>query len=147
MKVFKTSRLCKTLLMLLISIFMFSLFPGSKENIDLTGFTPILMPSALAKENDRKDKYFTLNFKDADITEFLNVMGQLIGKNIIIDDKVRGKITISSVKKFPVSQAYQILKSILEVKGLAVVETPTLIKIIPLKEAIKKNVDFRPPGH
>ncbi|MBN2039850.1 MAG: type II secretion system protein GspD [Spirochaetes bacterium] len=89
-----------------------------------------------------KTKYFTLNFKDADITEFLNVMSQLIGKNIIVDDKVRGKITISSVKKFPVSEAYEILKSILEVKGLAVIETPSLIKIIPVKEAIKKNAEI-----
>ena len=66
-----------------------------------------------------KTKYFTLNFKDADITEFLNVMSQLIGKNIIIDDKVRGKITISSVKKFPVSQAYPILKPIRNAPSIA----------------------------
>ena len=87
-------------------------------------------------------KYFTLNFKDVDITEFLNMMSQLIGKNIIVDEKVRGKLTISSVKKFPVSHAFQILMSILEVKGLAAIETPSLIKIIPIKEAIKKNAEL-----
>jgi general secretion pathway protein D len=100
---------------------------------------------SFAAENQPKaadTKYFTLNFKDVDIIEFLNMMSQLIGKNIIVDDKVRGKITISSVKKFPVSHAYQILMSILEVKGLAAVETPTLIKIIPVKEAIKKNAEI-----
>ncbi len=98
---------------------------------------------APAKEIDPKNKYFTLNFKDVEITEFLNMMSQLIGKNIIIDDKVRGKITITSVKKFPVSQAYDILLSILEVKGLAAVETtPSLLKIIPVKDAIKKNAEI-----
>lgn len=94
--------------------------------------------SVLAKS---KQKYFTLNFKDVEISEFLNIMSQLINKNIIVDDKVRGKITISSAKKIPVSKAYEIMKSILEVKGLAVVETGNLIKVIPIQEAIKKNVE------
>mgnify|MGYP006280256359 CR=1 FL=1 len=95
--------------------------------------------SVLAKS--KKTKYFTLNFKDVEISEFLSVMSQLIGKNIMVDDKVRGKITISSAKKIPVSQAYEVMKSILEVKGLAVVETGNLIKVIPIQEAIKKNVE------
>lgn len=95
-----------------------------------------------ASKKKKKSKNFSLNFKDVEISEFLNVMSQLIGKNIIIDDKVRGKITISSAKKIPVSHAFEILKSILEVKGLAVVETRSLLKVIPVKDAIKKNVEI-----
>ncbi len=94
------------------------------------------------KKSKKKTRYFTLNFKDVDISEFLNVMSQLIGKNIIIDDKVKGKITISSAKKIPIDQAFDILKSILEIKGLAVVDTGTIIKVIPIKEAIKKNIEI-----
>jgi general secretion pathway protein D len=41
-------------------------------------------------------QYFTLNFKDVEITEFLNVMSQLLNKNILLDERVRGKLTISS---------------------------------------------------
>jgi general secretion pathway protein D len=55
----------------------------------------------------KKERFFALNFKDVEIAEFLNVMSQLIGKNILIDDKVKGKITISSVKKIPVSEAFK----------------------------------------
>ncbi|HDP79247.1 MAG TPA: type II secretion system protein GspD [Spirochaetes bacterium] len=95
-----------------------------------------------AVEKTKKTRYFTLNFKDVDISEFLNVMSQLIQKNIVIDDKVKGKITITSAKRVPVDQAYDIMKSILEVKGFAVVETENLIKVIPIKDAIKKNVEI-----
>ncbi|HPV41857.1 MAG TPA: secretin N-terminal domain-containing protein [Spirochaetota bacterium] len=84
-------------------------------------------------------KMFALNFKDVEITEFINVMGQVIQKNIIIDDRVKGKISISSSKKVPLSEAYNVMKAILEVKGLAVVETPNLIKILPIEDAVKKN--------
>ncbi len=94
--------------------------------------------TAVAAKNERR---FALNFKDVEISEFLNVMSQLIQKNIIIDDKVKGKITISSAQKIPVSQAYDVMKSILEVKGLAVVETKNLIKVIPMSDAIRKNVE------
>jgi general secretion pathway protein D len=98
---------------------------------------------ATVKEIETKNKYFTLNFKDVEIIEFINMMSQLIGKNVIVDEKVRGKITITSVKKFPVSHAYDIFMSILEVKGLAAVETSSgLIKIIPVKDAIKKNAEI-----
>jgi len=95
-----------------------------------------------ASKGKKAERKFALNFKDVEISEFLNIMSQLIGKNIIMDDKVKGKISISSAKKVPVSQAYDVMKSILEVKGLAVVETGNLIKVLPIQEAIKKNVEI-----
>lgn len=105
------------------------------------------MPKVVQQKNNlmaqstkkAKVKKFALNFKDVEISEFINVMSQLIGKNIIIADNVKGKITISSAKKVPVSEAYNVMKSILEIKGLAVVESENLIKIIPIKDAVKKN--------
>ncbi len=96
--------------------------------------------SAWGQAKKEKEKMFALNFKDVEISEFLTTMSQLIGKNIIIDDKIKGKITIVSAKKIPVSQAYEVMKSILDVKNLAVVETNNLIKILPIREATQKNV-------
>ena len=94
------------------------------------------------------EKKFALNFKDVEIAEFINAMGQMIGKNIIIDDRVKGKISISSARKVPLSEAYNVMKAILEVKGLAIVETENLIKILPIEDAVKKNasviVDGKP---
>jgi len=91
------------------------------------------------KKKKRRVTKFALNFQNVDIKEFLNIMSQLIGKNIIVNDRVRGKITISSAKKVPVSEAFNIMKSILEVKGYAVVESGNLIKILPIKDVIRKN--------
>ena len=90
----------------------------------------------------RRVRKFALNFKDVDISEFVGVMSQLIKKNIVLDDKVRGKITISSPRRVPVSEAYNIMKTILEVKGLAVVETRNMIKVVPIGDAIKQNIEI-----
>jgi len=155
MKAVKRSRGCNIVIIILIFavILVFSITYNESRDYSVFFYNVFQSESfaeekdpkpakAAAKETEPKTKYFTLNFKDVELTEFLNMMSQLIGKNIIVDDKVRGKITISSVKKFPVSHAYQIFMSILEVKGLAAVETPSLIKIIPIKDAIKKNAEI-----
>ncbi len=88
-----------------------------------------------------KDNTFSLNFNDVEISEFLNVMSQVLDKNIILSDKVKGKISISSAKKVPVEEAFNLMKSILEIKGFAVIETENLIKIVPVKDAVQKNID------
>lgn len=93
------------------------------------------------QSSDSKKNTFSLNFNDVEISEFINIMSKLIGKNIILSDKVKGKITISSAREVPVSEAFNIMKSILEIKGFAVIETDNLIKIVPIKEAIQKNTE------
>jgi len=110
------------------------------EQKDIQPKPEIKIEKVKGKKKD-EEKYFTLNFKDVELSEFLSVISQLIGKNIVIDERVRGKITISSVKKIPVKDAYEVMKAILELKGFAVVESENLIKILPIKDAIKKNTE------
>jgi general secretion pathway protein D len=111
-------------------------------NFEYAKAAPAPKKTAPKEKTPIEEKKFALNFKDVDIAEFINIMGQLIGKNIIIDDRVKGKISISSARKVPISEAYNVMKAILEVKGLAVVETENLIKILPIEEAVKKNADI-----
>jgi len=97
-------------------------------------------PKAAKPEGERKFRAQTS--KTSTLQNSSTSMGQLIGKNIITDDRVKGKISISSARKVPVSEAYNVMKAILEVKGLAVVETDNLIKILPIEEAVKKHADI-----
>ncbi len=92
------------------------------------------------KGEDTGPRSMLLNFNNVEISEFLNVMGQLIGKNILIDDKVKGKITISSSRKIPVAKAVDIMKAVLEIKGLAVVEAENFVKVVPVQDAVKETV-------
>ena len=133
----------KTLMLLaVISILPFLNILNEGENFDYAKAGPAPKKAAPKEKTPTEEKKFALNFKDVDIAEFINIMGQLIGKNIIIDDRVKGKISISSARKVPISEAYNVMKAILEVKGLAVVETENLIKILPIEEAVKKNADI-----
>jgi general secretion pathway protein D len=78
-----------------------------------------------------------LNAVDTDIREIIKQISKATGKNFLIDDKVKGKVTILSEKKMTTEEAYQAFLSALEVLGFTVVTAPgDLVKIVPLKDAL-----------
>jgi len=79
--------------------------------------------------------HFSSQFRDVEIQDFLKTMAQITKRNILIDENVKGKITIVSYKPIPVSRALDFLKQVLEVKGFAVVEEANLLKVMPIKDA------------
>lgn len=78
-----------------------------------------------------------LDFVNTEIAEIAKTMGELTKRNFIIDDKVRGKITIISPKAVTVAEAYQAFISALEVKNFTVVKVGKMHKITPLKNTKK----------
>jgi len=79
-----------------------------------------------------------LNAVDTDIREIIKQIAKVTGKNFLVDQKIRGKVTIISEKKMTVEEAYQAFLSALEVLGYTVVQAPgNLIKIIPMKSALQ----------
>ena len=78
-----------------------------------------------------------LNVQEQDIKDVIRQISKATGKNFIIDDKVRGKITILSEKMMTKEEAYQAFLSALEVAGYTVVTGPAgIIKIVSLKDAL-----------
>ncbi|HON77527.1 MAG TPA: hypothetical protein PK544_03475, partial [Spirochaetota bacterium] len=92
------------------------------------------------KKRKARPRTILLNFNNVEISEFLNIMSQVIGKNILIDDKIRGKITISSSRKIPVAKAIDVMKAILEIKGLAVIESESFLKVVPVRDAVQQSL-------
>ncbi len=79
-----------------------------------------------------------LNAVDTDIREIIKQIAKATGKNFLVDQKVRGKVTIISEKRMTIEEAYQAFLSSLEVLGFTVVTAPgDLIKIIPMKDALQ----------
>jgi general secretion pathway protein D len=66
-------------------------------------------------------------------------MSAIIGKNIVMDDRVKGKITIISPEYIPPKQAYSYLTTVLALKGFGVLDTGTFLKIVPIKDAIAES--------
>ncbi len=88
----------------------------------------------------KRGEKVNLDYVNAEIGEIAKSIAELTGKNFIIDDKVRGKITIISPNPVSVHEAYQAFVSALEVKNYTVVQAGKMLKIIPLREMKKSPV-------
>jgi general secretion pathway protein D len=88
-------------------------------------------------------KYVTLDFDNVNIEVFVKFISELTGKNFIIDEKVKGKVTILSPRKIPLSDVYKVFLSVLEINGFATVPVGDLIKIVPSAVAREKSLETR----
>src|SRR5208282_1322591 len=75
----------------------------------------------------------TMNFQNVDIPVLAKFISEITGRNFIIDESVRGKVTIISPSKVTPEQAYQIFQSVLQVKGFTTVQAGKVIKIVPAR--------------
>jgi len=78
-----------------------------------------------------EDALITMDFQDVDLSVVIKFIGELTGKNFLVSDQVRGKVTIISPKKITVREAYKVFESVLEMHGFTAVPGPDAIKIIP----------------
>ncbi|MDY7031437.1 MAG: type II secretion system secretin GspD [Thermodesulfobacteriota bacterium] len=88
-----------------------------------------------------KGKMITMNFDEVDIRLMVKFISELTGKNFVMDDKVKGKVTIISPTKITVEEAYKVFESVLEVHGYTTVEAGKIVKIIPSREARHRDVE------
>ncbi len=97
-----------------------------------------------ADSNGKNDhRFVSIDFNNVDINVFIKFISELTGKNFVIDQRVRGKVTIISPAKISVSEAYQVFESVLEVHGYATVPSGKVTKVIPSPEARSKNIETR----
>ncbi len=81
------------------------------------------------------EKLVSINFNGVDITVVTKFVSQVTGKNFLLSDAVRGKVTIISPTKIPANEVYKVFESALEIKGLTAIPQGEIIKIIPSREA------------
>ena len=88
-------------------------------------------------------KTISMDFDQVDIKVFIKFISELTGKNFVVDDKVRGKVTVLSPSKISVDEAYMVFESVLEVHGFTTVPAGSVIKVVPSVEARQKSVELR----
>jgi len=89
------------------------------------------------------DELISVNFDQVDIRVVLKTIGDITGINFIVDENVRGTVTVMSPTKIRLGDVYEFLESILEVKGCAAIPAGDVVKIVPRAEAAKRNLQVR----
>jgi general secretion pathway protein D len=76
----------------------------------------------------------TMNFQNVDIPVLVKFISEITGKNFVLDESVRGKVSIVSPTKVTPRQAYSIFQSVLQIKGFTTVQAGSIIKIVPARD-------------
>jgi len=100
----------------------------------------------MAQTDNPDEKLITMNFQDIDLDALVRFISEITGRNFILDDRVKGKVTIISPGKISVDEAYAVFQSVLQVKGFTTVPSGAVLKILPAQEAKSATVDTIFPG-
>jgi general secretion pathway protein D len=106
---------------------------------------PAPQPEAPAKTAGptQAGRFVTIDFDNVDITVFIKFVSEMTGRNFVVDDKVKGKVTVISPKKIAVEEVYRVFESVLEIYGFTTVQAGEVTKVVPSQDARGKNVDLR----
>ncbi len=89
-----------------------------------------------------EDPGLTLSFQNADIDAVLSFFSQVTGVIFIKSEAVRGNVSISAPGQVTKTEALQILKTVLELRGFALVPGPgRLTRVLTLAEAVQTSLE------
>ncbi len=77
-----------------------------------------------------------LNFQDVELPVLAKFVSEVTGRNFIVDDRVRGKVTIISPTRITPDEAYLVFQSVLQVKGFTTVPSGAFTKVVPARDAL-----------
>jgi len=109
----------------------------------LIGLLLLTIPAAAQQTGGKKtgNRFVTIDFNNVDINVFIKFISELTGRNFIVDQRVRGNVTIISPTKISVDEAFKVFESVLEVHGYTTVESGKVTKILPSPEARTQNIE------
>src|SRR5476651_1835971 len=88
------------------------------------------------KPKPQEGATITPNYKDADLGQIIQAVGEVTGKNFIIDPRVNAKVTMVSSTPMSPAAFYEAFLAVLQVYGYVAVPAGKVIKIVP-------NTDLR----
>jgi general secretion pathway protein D len=108
---------------------------GSGSNAVTAETAPPAVSAAPEAAGDANNGLITMNFQNVEIPALARFISEITGKNFVIDENVRGRISIISPTRVTPEQAYSIFQSVLQLKGFTTVQAGPVIKIIPSRDA------------
>jgi len=104
-------------------------------------FALILPTGTYAKT--KIDREVTFNFVDVDLPIVTKFVSEITRKNFILDERVKGKITIIAPTKLSAADTFNLFTAVLEMKGFTVIPSGVdAYSIIPISEAKQKGLKF-----
>jgi general secretion pathway protein D len=104
------------------------------------------LPAASQVKTQDGGPTITPNYKDADLSQIIQAVSEVTGKNFIIDPRVNAKVTMLSATPMSPAAFYEAFLSVLQVYGYVAVPAGKVIKIIPNTDARQVPANDLPNG-
>jgi general secretion pathway protein D len=118
----------------IVSIAAYAIFAGATGLFSINSLAQTANTTAAAGGIKRGDP-ITLNFTNAEIDAVARTMATLTGRNVVVDPRVKGTITLTTDKPVSPAVAYAQFLAMLRLQGYTVVDSAGLDKIVPEADA------------
>jgi len=88
----------------------------------------------------------SLNFRDAEIDAVVFAFAEFLGRNVIIDPRVRGKMTLETARPVNRLQALDLLRVSLRGHGFSLIDQRDVLRVVPEADAKLQGVPWSTPG-
>ena len=95
------------------------------------------LPKELAKA-----KHITLNFEETELYDVITTFSELLKIDYIIEDNVKGKVTLQTFNKIQVEDLYSVLEQILALHNVTVTKSGNFYRFLGVKEAARKPLSI-----
>lgn len=82
-----------------------------------------------------------VNLQDADIKAFINEVATITDQNFVLDPRINGNVTVISNRALSRDEIYQLFLSVMQVNGIAAIESGTTIKLVPDNVAKQSGIE------
>jgi len=123
---------------------------AATEVVETEGATPPAPAEAAPSEAPGK---LVFNFDNAELSEVIRTLAELLNINYVLDKGVSGKVTIHTAGELGREDLFPIFYQVLEINGITAVKDHKIYRIAPLKDASRLPIMSRtevgapiPPG-
>ncbi len=110
---------------------------------ELTKPASVLPEKAKEKAASEEAADIVFNFDDANLSEVIRTIAELLNINYIVDSNVKGKVTIHTAGGLRKEDLFPVFFQILEVNGLTAIKEGNLHKIVQIKDAPRMPITSR----
>ena len=111
--------------------------------------------SALAQETQDNgapiplgpDDLVRMDFQNVEIPTLVKFISEITGRNFVLDEKIKGRLSLIAPSEITVDEAYRMFQSGLQVKGFTVVDSGPVTKIIQIKNARQSGLPLEQRGN
>ncbi|WP_419408696.1 type II secretion system secretin GspD [Primorskyibacter sp. 2E107] len=101
----------------------------------LKPFVFVILSLALSLSSMEARAQVTLNLRDADLRNFVEIVSEATGRSFVLDPGVRGTVTVLSPDEMSNADLYEVFLNVLELNRLTIVQGVGADRIVPMNTA------------